>query len=348
MTNYFKRYNLLILIGWLVVTSCSSTKNITIEIPVKAKEELPARIQSLLIVNRTVDNDYSNLDEDTLQNIFFANGFNLDTVILDEQAADTMLQALSNLLYESERYDVVIPEERFLPHNKNAFFSEPLAWEEARQLCNTFNTDAVLSVDMFKTRVVTKYDRETYYNPMDNSFYNTAEGHMGVIYEALFKVYDPQEEKVLAREFLRDTLVWEDYGSTARELFSNFTTVKQGLTEAAIALALDYSGKISTNWHREQRLIYIKGDKILEDAGILAGQGNWEAASHLWEDLVATSSSKQTKSKAQYNLAIAAELQGDIDKAIAWGLESYNTMFHQLTYDYLEHLNRRKKELEKN
>ena len=347
MTIRFKRYHFLLFVVGLFATSCSSTKNITIDVPTKAKEDLPDRIKSILIVNRTVDNTWSDLKSDSLQNIFFAEGFDLDTVIRDKQAADTMLKALGDLLYESERYDIVIPENRFLAHEKNAFYTESIDWNEAKQLCNTFNTDAILSVDLFNTRVVSKYDRETYFDPTENYFSEVSEAHMAIIYEALFKIYDPAEEKILTNEFMRDTLVWEDYAGSARELFSRFTPVKQGLTEAAIALALDFSEKISTGWHREQRIIFTKGDDKLSEAEALVDQGNWDAANRLWEELAASSNSKSVKSKAQFNLAISAELRGDIDKAIAWGLESYNTMYHQATYDYLEYLNRRKKELQK-
>ena len=348
MMKKFNRYHLILLhIGLLLlVASCSSTKSITIEIPKQAKNELPERIQSLLIVNRTVDDSYTDLNKDTLQNLFYEKGFNLDTMILDKQAADTMLKAMGDLLFESGRYDVIIPEERFLPHKKNAFFSEPLSWEEAKQLCETFHTDAVLSVDQYSTRVIAKYDHDNYYSPYDHSFYSESQANMAIVYEALLKIYDPATEEVLFRDFMRDTLVWEDYDESARQLFTHFTSVKQGLTESSIALALDFTEKISTSWQREQRLIFAKGDDKLEKAGAFVAQGNWESAVKLWEELVSENSSKSTQSKAELNLAIAAELRGDIDKAIEWGLKSYNTMYQQVTYDYLEHLNRRKKLME--
>ena len=346
MIKTFKRYHLILFsLGLLfLAASCSSTKSIIIEVPKQAKNELPDRIQSLLLVNRTVDETYTDLNKDTLQNLFYKKGFNLDTVILDKHAADTMLKAMSDLLFESGRYDVVIPEDRFLPHKSNAFFSEPLTWEEARQLCETFQTDAVLSVDQYSTRIITKYDHDNYYNPLDNSFYSASEAHMAIVYEALLKVYDPESEAVLFREFMRDTLVWEDFDETARDLFSHFTSVKQGLSESSIALALDLTEKISTSWQREQRFIFVKGDDKLEQAGAFVEQGDWENAIKLWEELDTESTSKSTRSRAELNLAIAAELRGDIDKAIEWGLKSYNTMFQQVTYDYLEHLNRRKKQ----
>lgn len=331
----------------LMVTSCTSPKYITIEIPHKAKQELPERIQSLVLVNRTVDNSYSDTAADTLQNTFFKKGFDVDTVIHDLQSADTMLQALGKLLFESGRYDYVIPQNRFIDHEKNAFLSETMQWNEVKDLCETFNTDAVLSVGMFKTRVVTNYERETYYNPADDAFYEMAKAQMAVVYEALFRIYDPIEEKVIMREYLRDTLYWEDGAGSARELFSTFTTVKQGLTEAGIALALDFSEKISTVWYREQRQILRDKDDQMTQAENLINNNDWDSAMVIWEKVATESNSKTTKSKAAFNLAVGYELQGNIDEAIKWGLESYNTMFRQVTYDYLERLKLRKQELEK-
>lgn len=336
---------LLLAIFWLL-SSCTSVKTITIELPKKAKQELPKDIQSLVLVNRTVDESYSDLRADSLQQVFFDAAFSLDTVLLDLQAADTLLKALGDLLFESGRYDIVIPENRFITHSKNSFFSETMNWTEVEQLCEDFNTDAVLSIDMYRTRVVTKYDTDNLFNPADNSFYSVSEAQMGIIYEALFRVYNPENQQVVLREFMRDTLIWQDRDGSARALFSHFTPVKKALTESSIALALDFSEKIGTSWIPENRDIFIDGDDRMKQAAAFIDQGDWASAEQIWQQ-VAESSSKSDKSKALYNLAVAAELSGEIERAIALGLESYDIMYHQQTYYYLERLNYRKQELEK-
>ena len=347
MNSIKKRYHLLVYVVLALLSSCTPVKNIIIELPKKAEQELPQDIQSLVLINRTVDSSYTDLETDSLQNIFFAERFNLDTIIKDLQVADTLLKAMGDLLFESGRYDIVIPENRFIPHNQNAFFSESLAWDDAKHLCEEFSTDAVLSVDMLKTRVITKYDSERFFNPLDNNFYAAAEAQMGIVYEALLRVYEPKNENVLLREFLRDTIIWEDMAGTAQELFQNFTSVKQGLAEAGIALALDFTEKISTSWIPERRSIFASGDDQMKLAGTYIDDGDWNAAEEIWKNIAEKSSSKSTKSKALYNLAVAAEIGGNLDEAISIGLKSYETMFQQQTYDYLERLKQRKQELKK-
>ena len=331
----------------IFLASCITTKSVLIEIPIPSTKELPSHIQSLTIVNRTVDNQYFDLETDTIQQIFYKHEFNYDTVIFDLQSADTLLQALGDLLYESGRYDIVIPEARFLPFEKNAFLTSEMPWNEVRELCNTYNTDAVLSVDHFKTRISTDFDSDTFFDPGLNSFISAPIARMKVYYEALLRVYDPSDQKIVSREFFRDTLFWEDADRTARELMRKFTPVKQALSETGIAVALDYTDKIGTSWRTERRTLFSDANKTLKQASLLVSSGELEQAKYSLTALEKNTHSKALKSKAQYNLAVVNELMGETNMAISWALKSYNTMYRLLTYEYLEILKRRKNELQK-
>ncbi len=331
----------------LIAVSCSTTKNIYIEIPLKAEKEIPERIQSLALINRTVNDQYTDIKSDSLQKMFYIQNFRLDTTIYDLSAVDTMLNATGELLYESGRFDFVIPQNRFLDAQKNSFFTSTMPWEEVKSLCETFQTDAVLSIDMYSTRIVTNYKTDNYFNTEFNQFVSASVAQMAVIYEVLFRMYDPIEEKIVVTEFFKDTLAWEDAATSARELFQHFTPVKQALAEAGIAAALDFSEKISPTWREETRPFYVKGDDNLKSAGILIDNGQWDQAIALWTKTVEQAGSKNIKSKAQLNIAIAYEIQGDIENAISWALKSYETMYRPITYQYLELLEKRKKELEK-
>ena len=325
--------------------SCISTKPLYIEIPQKSKKELPENIQSLLLVARVVDDKYTDLEADSLQKLFYDQQFEYDTIINDIHTVDTTLRALGELLFESGRYDFVIPENRFLEFEKNAFITKEMQWDEVKMLCDTFGTDAILSLDYFKTRVSTTYEKENYFEPGSNSFYAVARAQMKVAYEALFRVYDPGRERIILREFLRDTIIWEREDSSTRELFERFTPVKDALTEAGIAIALDFSSEISTKWREEKRSYFPGGNSNMKQAAQLLNAGQWEPAIALWMETVEKDKSKSLKSKAEFNIALGYELKGDLDAAIEWGLKSYETMYRTNTYNYLEILKRRKNDL---
>ena len=336
------------IINYVVITlliaisvSCVSTKTLTIEIPQQSKNELPHSIQSLTLVNRTVDSKFTNLDTDSLQKLFYIQNFNYDTIINDIQASDTTIKALGELLFESGRYDFVIPENRFLEFDKNSFINLPMPWEEVKELCEIYNTDAVLSLDHFKTRVSTDYEKESFYDPNKDGFAWASFAKMKISYEALFRIYDPAQEKILIREFIRDTVTWEDAAMTTSLLFERFTPIKAALSEVGIAIALDFSDKISTTWHREQRKLFVSGDVNLKNAAPFAENNEWDTAKALWMETLKTTHSKTAKSRAEFNIAVAYELQGELNEAITWALKSYETMYRQITYDYLNILKRR-------
>lgn len=331
----------------MVSVSCMPTRSIIIDIPQPAQKELPASVQSLTLVTQAVDEKFSDLPADSLQKIFYQKQFNLDTVVYDVQMADTTLKALGELLYESGRYDYVIPEARFLRASSEVRPTPELSWNDVAALAETFETDAVLSLDYLRTNVVTDFDTYRDFQPSDESFYSSVVASMKIEYEALFRVYYPEQKQVLLRELIRDTLYWEDADETVKGLFTRFTPVKQALTETGIAIALDLTEKIAVRWRPERRRYFTSGNSQLREGDQAAVSGDWQKAITLWEKAAREAGSKSVKSKAQLNLALGYEILGNVEQAIDWALESYETMYRPLTYEYLETLKRRKNELNK-
>jgi tetratricopeptide (TPR) repeat protein len=337
----------LLLVITLFSFSCVSVRTLMIEIPEKAKNELPENVQSILLLTRVYNDSYTDLEADSLQKLFYLQRFNYDTVINDMRAIDTTLKALGELLFESGRYDFVIPEDRFQPTGNSVAMAAEMPAEEIKRRCETYKTDAVLSLDFIKTRVMTEYDQLVNFDQESNSFYDFAHAEMKVSYEALFRIYDADKEGVIYRKFLRDTILWEASDRTTSALFSHFTPVKDALAETGIAIALDVSAEISPAWRTEFRKYFVSGHDNLKLATALVDSSQWETAIALWKNLAETEKKKSVKSKAEFNLAVAYEMTGDIDTAIQWGLKSFETMYRTQTFEYLEILKYRKNELQK-
>lgn len=343
--NFYLRVLLMILAAFMGV-SCVSTRSLTIEIPEKAKVEIPDHIQSLTLLTRVYHNQFTDLDADSLQLIFYKKSFSYDTIINDKQAIDTTLKALGDLLFESGRFDIVIPEDR-LRNAENTFsLATEMIPEEVKDWCQTFSTDAVFSLDFFKTRVITDFEKTTSFITADNSFYYAAQAQMQLNYEALFRMYDGQSGEVIFRKFYRDTLFWDDRDYSISGLFSHFTPVKSALAEAGIALALDVSGDISPIWRTENRKYFVKGDDIFKETNALVDSSAWDKAIPMWKTAAENTKSKSAKSKAEFNVALGYEMLGDVNSAIDWALKSFETMFRTTTYEYLEILKYRKIETE--
>ena len=228
---------LLILFVIVTLTSCRSVSYLTIDLTEPPKENLPDAIQSLTLVNRAVDKRFTNDPRDTIQLRFYESQFNLDTLIYDVQAADTLMKALASLLYESGRYDVVIPENRFLTKDTLNQFSQEMSWSEAEDLTKRFNTDAVLSLDYYKTRILGAFGKIKNVNWDAYSENTVYLADMRISYIANLRLYYPLKKDYMLSYFLTDTLEWVSDHFDMNLLFKSFTKVKDALSETAISAA---------------------------------------------------------------------------------------------------------------
>ena len=322
------------MIGFATLSCKSYYTSLTIETPRPAKDELPADIQSLTLMNRSMSDQFQMHQEDSLQIYFYRNGYQLSVVVLDSLAADTTIRALAELMIESGRYDVAVPIERNIPRNLHFdSIPEELNPEQVSQLCSQFNTDALMVLEKFSTKVMT--DNSTYkyvdkYTGTSYTFYAT----LDLKYDAMLRIYKPGS---IVREIhLSDTIYWESTDDNQVRMFSRLPSIKQAVITAAIKIALDVDGKISPFWIPEKRgyfLFDLKNDQGQQ----LINENKMEQAIAFWNEK-AKSDDKKIKSRAEYNLAVASELEGNVDLAIEWGLKSFNTRYDYRTEVYLKKL----------
>src|SRR5574344_90369 len=94
------------------VNANAQLKVFKVEIPQQPKFKISDSIQSFTILNRSLSPEYQNYNKDSLQISFYKQNFNCNRTILDSVSSDTCIQALSELLFESGRFDVVVPIDR--------------------------------------------------------------------------------------------------------------------------------------------------------------------------------------------------------------------------------------------
>jgi hypothetical protein len=335
----------LIILPLVLISSCSPIRTIPVEIALKPKEHIPENIQSLTLINRSINHRYNNPSADSLQLLFFQRQFRMDTIMYDTKASDTMLVALGDLLFESGRYDIVIPENSY--HNVLISSDLPSAmpWHEVDTLVQKYNTDAVLAIEHFRTRIITNFQRESLFDTESRYLVNGYSASMRIAYEILFRIYNPAEREILKNIAVLDTLFWEDFDTEIKSLFNRFTPVKSAMIESGIHGALRITEKIAPDWRVTRRQYFFKGHPLLEQAHQRILDGDWYGAADLWHAMEEMSLSRSMRSKAEFNLALAYEMFGDIDEAIRWGVKSYETMYRPLTYNYLERLNVRKQQI---
>lgn len=322
----------------VTMLSCSAPyQNLTIETAHPSQALLPSGINSLTLMNRSISKEFRNFNKDSLQSYFYARDFNVSTIVLDSLAADTTLKVLGDLLYSSGRYDVVIPRDRNFMREPEFFrIPEELDWDEVRSICDEYRTDALLVMERYYNKLITKYNVQP---TEENQYLYSA--LIDSKYDAVVKVYDPYRQKIVRQIIVGDTISWTDFQWSVKELFTSLPSVRECLIQTGVQVALDLDSRLSPVWAKEKRGFFMieKGDAARLSRWV--SENDWQSAYDYWLPYT-RSAKKALRSKAQYNLALASEMLGRIDEAIRRANDSYKTQYHTQTEQYLYKLGKRK------
>ena len=339
-------YTILFFLMGITLISCKSNYSIiTIENTQNAKEELSPDIQSITLMNRSMNNQFMNHREDSLQLYFYRKGFQLSKIVLDSTAADTTIRALAELMFESGRYDVVVPLDRNFKRTLSyEILPDTLSPDQVSEICRNFKTDALMVLERFSTKTMADYSAEKYMEA-NNSPVNSYNATLDLKYNAFFRIYKPGSKTLVKEIAVTDTIYWESVDYSQEKLFSKLPTIKQALINAGIKVALDVDSRLSPTWIPEKRGYFIIKQKDDQGQRFMI-ENNYEAAGKYWAEM-ALSTNKKKRSMAEYNLALLHELNGDIDKAIEFGLKSFYSYYRFQTEMYLKKLEARKISLQK-
>jgi len=93
-------------------------------------------------------------------------------------------------------------------------------------------------------------------------------------------------------------------------------------------------------WVNVSRKYYIKGSDEFKNAKYSVKASDWDAAKEIWNKYINDPDPK-IASYALYNMALASEIEGDLDAAYDWAKKSYNKTHSQSSYYYMQQLKNR-------
>ena len=324
------------------IFSCSSLKNIGIEVGVQPEYPIGEDIQSLVLLNRSLTNQFTNSKIDSLEKVLVNNNMVLDAVFQDSIAADSTIQVAARALYESGRFDIVVPKERNIIRTDNEEILKPLDINFINEICADFKVDGVLVLESFVEQLKTKYSTNKIAGTIEYS--STTD----VTYFSEWRLYRPNNLKPVIRFQVGDSIFWGDINYSLENVYKQMPRTKEALIGGGIAAGLKMSGYISTKWVNQTRFYYLTGKSEIDAAVPFIKNNKWEEAAAIWAKY-ATNPSKTIKSKVEFNLAVASEMKGDLDLAIEWGIKSYKTRYTKTVEVYLKSLdNKRIAQLKEN
>lgn len=329
-------YHAAILFVLLLLTGCSPVRIIGIELLNPPPVMVDDTLQSLTLLNQSMDERFLNWKNDSLEKLLISRKMELDTVLLDSLASDTMLQVAAEKMFESGRFEVVIPFERDI--NSREWDTE-MPWERVSSICTEFNTDGIAVLESFSQSLNTEfYSTYEYISP--NITKPAYYGAVDLAYRTSWRIYNPQKEHT--REILvSDTIYWDSYAYAIEEMYLQLPTIKEILVTGGIVAAESMTERICPQWVGAQRKLLNTGNKEIDKAMTLAMNGSWQEAHDLWENYTNVKG-KERRSRIEFNLAVASEMLGELEKAIEWGIMSFHSNYKKRTEDYLRELGKRR------
>lgn len=272
----------------LILSACTSTKAIMVDVRQPAKVNFPEYISSVAVVDNSAN--YEEIDNQT----------NEASII--NQTKKHYLRALRQFM-EGENFfskvslDTIPLREDF--EIENIHFLAP---GKVIRLANRNDVDAIVSVDQFR-KVSAPAVLSDYPYEHDLTMNNL---------QIVCSLYDKNGNKLGVSFSLGSDTIF--YWSKQESPFED-----RDLTHnSAIRLADNTAKTLLPYWQKQERLIYIDNTKNKKQALASAEQGKWAEAALQWGNDFTEQKNDLIKSRLASNIALANELVGDYSNAMQW------------------------------
>ncbi|MFC2152269.1 DUF6340 family protein [Bacteroidota bacterium] len=309
----------------IILQSCNPLSSIQIETIIPAEIDFPGNFNKVVFVNLTTDINHDDITDTLLYNIIteeMSLGF-MDAIQLSAGIDST------NFLYV-----------KGFPDRDKLYTQDTVSWKYLENISGKTNADIFIVLDSLNLAMVS--DIYTDYGYVPAEYYKYRELYANIYWS----VFDIVEKRRLDKYHYGDTLLWDATGYSKVEVERKMPSVERSIREASYYAATDYADRIFPGWKLETRYYFHLGNKDFEQAAQYVKEYKWNEAIDIWEKYF-DDIDKEIASRACFNLALANEMLGNLDLAIAWAESSNNIKYKSRTRYYISKLKSRQKELKK-
>lgn len=309
MTKYI--YTLLLCIA-LLLSSCQSLEQLSIDYMLPAEVSFPASLKRVAVVNNMptvpdnkliVSEDEQKKNENEITRL--TNYYNGDAQLTTESLAEALAK-------ENYFEEVVICDSALRSKDVNPR-EAMLTQEEVSELVQDLGVDFLIALENIQMRSLRKI---SYINE-----WSTYHGTVDVKVFPTVKVYLPNRRGPMVTVNSNDSIFWEDYGGGEAVLRTRLINENDLIKEAS-----EFAGTVPVKhllpyWKTSNRYYITGGSVNMRDAAVYAKEGKWDDAIKLWK---ANYESKKGKKKiyAAFNIALGYEMQDSIETAMEWALKA--------------------------
>ncbi len=301
----------------LLFFSCKTTQT-SMEVLRPADINVPQHIKKVAVANRSLPGK-----GDRLLNILegFVTG---EQIFADREGSTNCVNGLIENLNNAPRFNAILVSNTSLYGTGTREFAPALAWFRVDSICKAYGVDALILLETF--------DSNTRYNEGSRDVKRTKDGKE--YYEKVFmselcidvnsgwRIYDNRNKRIIDQDAYGDGKCWKGEGNNMKVAQNKLPEKRSAINQAGFFAGQQYGLRISPNWVRVNRSYFVKGDDGFKEAKKHVRYDNWEAAEKIWENL-SKNPDPTIAGRAYYNMALAREMNGELDKAIMYANRAF-------------------------
>ncbi|MBY0423993.1 MAG: hypothetical protein K2Q22_00015 [Cytophagales bacterium] len=321
-----------------VLSSCSSLVSLNVRLLEPAAVFWRPEINTVALVNRAVP---PKSKANTIESIITMEGYNED-----KQGRQQILQALNNALTYSPRLKSKLTGYELKGDGSGTTFPKPLGWDTVANICKENEVDALVVLETYDSdAIITQATGDVSVNNQYGIPIPTVHIYatQKITIKAGFRIYDPKNKIIIDQYTFSYWRTWNGSASTIGEAIASMINREQAINQTSQDAGTYYEKRLSPTWLNERRYLYKKSGRGLFAIGSrMALVGSWNEAADYWKQVLKNSPNRRKLcGKATYNLALAAEINGNLAEAKEWISKSYGFYNNREAPYYQNTINRR-------
>ncbi|MBN2273054.1 MAG: hypothetical protein JXR41_02825 [Bacteroidales bacterium] len=329
----------IIVIAMLAFLLLSSMAWVRISLLKPALYVYPAYIKNVAIVDRSMpDESVKSKIEEALTG---------EMMKQDEQAVRRVMEGMADACAGFDLYAMEKTPERLQGGGKKSVFPVPLNWDEVSALCDKYQADAILAVEIFDSdflvanpvQVVRQAAEGAIITGGSYSVNGIAVIHFGI------RLYDPASQKIIDEYQVSHRLNINAGGYTVQDAVNYVLNKVEAINQASYYAGRIYGERITPSYYTVVREFYDRPRRNDDlRIGVRKSEvADWNGAIESWTRAL-NDKKRKVRRRAAFNIAVAYEVLGDIEKAKEWARKAYTEYEEKRANDYYNMLVNRERE----
>ncbi|MFN7326196.1 MAG: DUF6340 family protein [Chitinophagales bacterium] len=343
MKKYFP-FLLLLVVSVLLANCKFQSARLTILQP--AHFTVPEHISKVAVVDRSKpSNGWLNVLEGVLTG---------EAIGQDRRSREEAVSGLIEGLRNTPRFEVIRTGIEMTGTRAGANLPAPLSWAEVERICQLHRADAVVTIESFDTNTGIQTQRRENTQKDKNGKQVVTIDYRSEMRTAVtmgWRMYDPSSKNILDEWTTDDFLVSDATGDSEQAALRGLPAPVSLSRRVAFTGGQHYGMRIAPTYVSISREYYVKakGAKAsMQKAARYAESGSWDKAAEFWKILYEKYKEEdKIAGRAAYNMAVAAEMKGNLLLALDWAKKSWEIHRNKRARQYVFTLQQRLEDQER-